>query len=244
MLQGVDFVLPSISTTQNNTIMQNDNADNHDCAETRQGHGSVLLMIFSIISQDISLVNRHFTHILLLWAGKYTIHSEVQIRKRYCRMRRRDREVTDLGEICAILDACKTCHVAMQDDTEGYIVPLNYGYTIEKGVLTLYFHSAPEGRKIDIWRKRRDVCFAITREGALFPGSSPCAYGYAFSSVIGWGRVEFIEEVEEKCRALSVLFRHQTGRQVTFTKEQTKSLCIYKIICTKYTAKQRPVSGI
>lgn len=159
-------------------------------------------------------------------------------------MRREDRQVTDLGEICAVLDTCKVCHVAMRDDTEEYVVPLNYGYTMENGTLTFYFHSALEGRKIDILQKKSDVCLAITKEGTLLPGASPCAYGCAFFSVIGWGRVEFIEAAEEKCHALSVLFRHQTGQQVPFTKEQTKSVCIYKIVCTKYTAKQRTAPGI
>lgn len=31
------------------------------------------------------------------------------------------------------------------------MVPLSYGYKLEKGQITLYFHSAKEGRKLDIF---------------------------------------------------------------------------------------------
>lgn len=154
-------------------------------------------------------------------------------------MRRSEREVTDTQEIRNILDACKTCHVAMQDREEAYIVPLNYGYTLEDGVLTLYFHSAKEGRKIDIWKCCKKVCFAITQEGKLHTASSPCGYGYEYSSVIGWGTVEFIENTVDKCRALSLLFFHQTGERVVFSAQQAESVCVYKIICTRFTGKRR-----
>ncbi len=154
-------------------------------------------------------------------------------------MRRNELEVTDIGEICEILDKCKTCHVAMWDGEEEYIVPLNYGYTLEDGVLTLYFHSAKEGRKMDIWNRRREVCFAVSHEGEMFTSPSPCGYGYCYSSVIGWGKVDFIEDATDKCSAMSVLFRHQTGTQVDFTVEQVKSVCVYKITCTRFTAKRR-----
>ena len=154
-------------------------------------------------------------------------------------MRRNDREVTDIRGICKILDECKTCHVAMRDEEEEYIVPLNYGYTLEGGVLTLYFHSAKEGRKMDIWKRCRDVCFAVSHEGALHTAPSPCGYGYCYSSVIGWGAVEFIEDAADKCSALSLLFLHQTGERITFSPQQAGSVCVYKIICTRFTAKRR-----
>lgn len=154
-------------------------------------------------------------------------------------MRRSEREITDIEEIREILGDCKTCHVAMWDGDEEYIVPLNYGYTLEDDVLTLYFHSAKEGRKMEIWECRREVCFAISREGALCTASLPCGYAYCYSSIIGWGAVEFIEDAAEKCSVLSLLFLHQTGETVSFSPQQVEAVCVYKIKCTRYTAKKR-----
>ena len=156
-------------------------------------------------------------------------------------MRRTDREVTDMSEISGILDLCKTCHVAMQDTGELYLVPLSYGYELKDGCLTLYFHSAKEGRKLTIWQKNPDVCFEICCEGEPVQAEIPCNSGYYYSSVIGYGKVEFIEETEQKCEALSIMFAHQTGRWITFTEDQASTVCVYKIVSERFTAKRKLV---
>ena len=48
-------------------------------------------------------------------------------------MTRREREVTDIGEIIKILDNAKVLHLGMVDGDEPYVVPMNYGYTLENG---------------------------------------------------------------------------------------------------------------
>lgn len=63
-------------------------------------------------------------------------------------MRRADREVKSAEEIRAIFALCKTCHVAMVDEGMPYVVPLSFGYELQDGELTLFFHSAKVGRKM------------------------------------------------------------------------------------------------
>ena len=65
-------------------------------------------------------------------------------------MRRSDREITDLGEILSIINDCKVIHLAMVDDGEPYLLPLNFGYSYENGAFSFFCHSAREGRKLDI----------------------------------------------------------------------------------------------
>ena len=55
-------------------------------------------------------------------------------------MTRRDREITDMNDILFILDKCKFLHLGLVDGDEPYVVPLNYGYTMEDGKLTVYMH--------------------------------------------------------------------------------------------------------
>jgi hypothetical protein len=50
----------------------------------------------------------------------------------------------------------------------------------------------------------------------------------------------FIEDTDEKCNALSVMFRHQTGRDVIFTSGQADSVCVFKIISNDFTGKKKP----
>lgn len=154
-------------------------------------------------------------------------------------MRRKDREVTKIEEIKEILDICKTCHVAMVDHGEPYVIPLSYGYEIIEGELILYFHSAKEGRKLEILKENPRVCFEMAYEGEPLFAEMPCNSGYYFSSIIGYGNVSFIEDSIEKCRALTQMFLHQTGKEVIFNDSQTESVCVYKIVSGDFMGKRK-----
>ena len=156
-------------------------------------------------------------------------------------MRRKDREVTDITTIEEILLQCKTCHVAMVDDGLPYVVPMSYGYRfVSDKVLELYLHSASEGRKLDILKRNNKVCFELSCEGEPIHSKTPCSSGYYFSSIIGFGEVVFIEDTNEKCEVLSILFRHQTNREVEFTGEQAENLCLFKIVSESFAGKKKP----
>lgn len=106
-------------------------------------------------------------------------------------MRRSDREITDLGEILSIINDCKVIHLAMVDDGEPYLLPLNFGYACEGGAFSFFCHSAREGRKLDILRKNPTVAFEMDCRGALDEHNVACQCGYYFASVTGVGHVEF-----------------------------------------------------
>ena len=155
-------------------------------------------------------------------------------------MRRKDREVTDITGIEEILLECKTCHIAMFDDDFPYIVPMSYGYKIIDGnTLELYFHSALEGKKLDLMKQNNKVCFSVTHEGDPIHSENLCSSGLYFASVIGFGDAVFVEDPSEKCEALSEVFRRQTGREVAFTIEQAASVCVFKIVSKDFRGKKK-----
>lgn len=123
-------------------------------------------------------------------------------------MRRKDREVNEINELLPIIDQCKTCRIAMQDNAGIYIVPLNFGYIYENNQLVLYFHSAKEGRKIYTLKENSNVCFEMDCEHRLITGDTACKYSYSFKSIIGNGTAVFIDDAEEKKSALSILMKH------------------------------------
>jgi len=155
-------------------------------------------------------------------------------------MRRKDREVTDREEIEEILLRCKTCHVAMVDNGSPYVIPLSFGFRFISNKLELYFHSAFEGRKIDILKKNNKVCFELSYEGEYVFPDVPCRSGYYYGSVIGNGEVFFITDLEDKCEALSIIFKHQTERDVVFNEDQAISVCVYKIVSSDFIGKKKP----
>ena len=155
-------------------------------------------------------------------------------------MRRKDREVTDIGEIRQILDSCMTVCVSMIDGDRPYSVPLNYGYEIEDGALTLYLHCAKEGRKIEILKSNNKACFTIFSEGEPIHAETPCSSGFFYSSVFGEGEAYFLEDMNEKKHALKILTAHQMKRDYEFTDEQADTVCVFKIVSTNFTGKRKP----
>ena len=68
-------------------------------------------------------------------------------------MRRQDRAVTAPEKIRAVIDACEVCRLGLQDGRGVYVVPVNFGHTVEGGRHVFYFHGAAEGRKVDLVRR-------------------------------------------------------------------------------------------
>ncbi|MDR0409546.1 MAG: pyridoxamine 5'-phosphate oxidase family protein [Spirochaetaceae bacterium] len=156
-------------------------------------------------------------------------------------MRRKDREITSIDKKIEIIEKNKVCRIALSKDDFPYIVPLNYGYRFEKNKLTLYFHSAAEGKKIDIIKENNNTCFEIDCDCKLIENEKPCSYGYEFKSVIGFGKMIITETAEEKINGLNILMKHQTGKETlcNFPEEALEKLIVYKMEVEEFTGKQR-----
>jgi nitroimidazol reductase NimA-like FMN-containing flavoprotein (pyridoxamine 5'-phosphate oxidase superfamily) len=156
-------------------------------------------------------------------------------------MRRKDREIESVEEKLAIISKCKVCRLAMADGNTPYVIPLNFGYEYTEGIITLYFHGAGEGMKIDILKKNPSVCFEMDCEHQLIEAASPSGYSYAYESVIGFGGVTFIEDPRDKIGALNILMKHQTGKgDFVFTERDLARVCVYKVRADSFTGKRRP----
>ena len=154
---------------------------------------------------------------------------------------KREREVTDPAKIQYILDTAKVLHLGMVDGDEPYVIPMNYGYTLENGKLTLYLHGATKGRKLDVIQANPKVFFSLECDVVPFEGERPCQYGTTYASVMGQGVAEIVEDVDEKCEALTVLMKTQTGKDFTFTEKLVSIVSVIRIHVSSYTAKQRPL---
>jgi uncharacterized protein len=122
-------------------------------------------------------------------------------------MRRTDREITDIQEILEVLKQAEVCRIALIDNDIPYIVPLNFGFETSNP-LVLYFHCAPQGRKLDIIRKNNKVCFEVEVDTKIISGIKACDWSMEYRSVIGFGVIQILESMEEKIHGLSVLMKH------------------------------------
>lgn len=156
-------------------------------------------------------------------------------------MTKRELQITDEGRIRQILDTAKVLHLGLAVNDEPYVVPMNYGYTLEDGKLVLYLHSALRGRKLDMIRQNPRVFFELDCDWVPFEGEKPCQYGLSYASVMGRGTARIVEDVEEKKKAMSVLMETQTGKDFSFEDRLVSIVAVIRIDVAEYTAKHRPV---
>ena len=159
-------------------------------------------------------------------------------------MTKRERQVTDPQQIQAILDTAKVLRLGLAVDNEPYVVPMNYGYVMEAGKLTLYLHSAVRGKKLDMVQANPKVFFEMDCDLKPFEGRLPCQYGLSYSSIMGRGTACLVEDVEEKKKAMSVLMKTQTGKDFSFEDRLVGIVTVIRVDVAAYTAKHRPLPEI
>ena len=154
-------------------------------------------------------------------------------------MRRKDREITNWDELVGIVQKCDVCRLALNDDGWPYILPLNFGYEAENGKLTLYFHSASEGYKTELFRKDNRASFEMDCSHKLqyFQEKGYCTMSY--ESVIGKGRLRILQD-EEKEHALKRLMAHyHEDHETYFNPAAIPRTLVYALDVEHLTGKRK-----
>ena len=156
-------------------------------------------------------------------------------------MRRKDREIIHIEDKIKIISECKVCRLGLSQNNQPYIIPLNYGYSFDGHNLILYFHSANEGKKLDIIRSNHNACFEIDCHHKLIEAERACNYGYMFKSITGFGKIIFMETEDEKNNGLNQIMKHQTGKEerYNFDNDALKNVTVYKLLVEEFTGKER-----
>jgi len=93
-------------------------------------------------------------------------------------------------------------HLATCDSAgHPYITPLNYLYYQGK----VYFHCAPEGRKLDNLAANNRICFEVSRIDKTVFGPVACACSTRYTSVLVFGTAGVVEDIARKIEILNAL---------------------------------------
>lgn len=154
-------------------------------------------------------------------------------------MRRKDMEIKDEQKIREIISACHCCRLGFSDEGKVYIVPLSFGYCEENGRKLFYFHGAKEGRKIDLIAENHYAGFELDTNYKLNEGRNACSYSARYQSVTGGGTVTFVEEPEEKTKALrSIMCQNTKKEDWEFAEEMLQAVCIFKLEVEEMCCKE------
>ena len=158
-------------------------------------------------------------------------------------MRRKDRELKDMADIVAIAKRETVCTVAFHNEPCPYLIPLNYGAEVEDGKLVLYFHGAKEGTKLDKIRENPHVSYCIYGENVLkIDYDTACRSTTSFESICGSGTAYFVEDPEEKKKALASFMNQMSPKKIfgvnSFEEAMLNAVTVWKIITDTVAGKK------
>ena len=151
-------------------------------------------------------------------------------------MRRKEKEITNITEIEAIIQKAEVCRLGLAVDNTPYIVPVFFGYENN----CLYIHCGKEGRKLDMIRQNNTVCFEMEVDTKITNRDKPaCQWSAAYRSVIGCGSAFILENFEEIKQALDVIMRHYSNQtSFEYKKKAVEEVAIIKIVVDHMSGKQ------
>ncbi|MDR1188796.1 MAG: pyridoxamine 5'-phosphate oxidase family protein [Bifidobacteriaceae bacterium] len=155
-------------------------------------------------------------------------------------LRRADRAVSADGEIDAILGRCEVGRLGLWSRDEPYVLPLHFAHVRADGRLTLYFHGAGEGRKLEAIGEGARACFETDRRIGLVDSPKVCRIGATFESVIAWGRVEPCADPATALAGLVALVdKYAPGRSAELTAREAALVTVLRMVLDEVGAKRR-----
>ncbi len=149
-------------------------------------------------------------------------------------MRRSDMEITDQKELDEIIKKAQVCRLGVSYESMAYIIPMSFGYADR----VLYFHSGPEGLKLLILRENPKACFEMEIDTEVIPSAHGCNWSMKYQSVIGFGEVAFVEDIEEKRKALQIIMQ-QYGDDLKMVEDvKLSGITIFKLVVSTMTGKK------
>ncbi|MGX4686965.1 pyridoxamine 5'-phosphate oxidase family protein [Vagococcus sp. JNUCC 83] len=154
-------------------------------------------------------------------------------------MRRTKDQVSDETEILKIVDSAHYIHLGLHDKNSlyPYVVTTDYGYEYIDGVLTIYTHGAPAGRKLELIKENPHVGFNIEVDTSLWEPKEERDYNFTtnYKSVIGTAIAEILTDPKDKAHGLTLLINRETDE--TFSDEKYDSHDLEYVQVTKYTVQ-------
>ena len=146
------------------------------------------------------------------------------------------RILTNRSQMEEIILKCQVCHLSMVDQ-EGlpYVLPFNFGY--EDGVI--YFHSAEKGRKIAILHNNPNVCVEFSTDYFLRSQNQAvaCSYTMNYRSVLVYGKVEFIDDQEERKKVMGIIMRNYVAGDFKYNPPSIREVSCWKVRIEKLEGK-------
>lgn len=160
-------------------------------------------------------------------------------------IRRKDRHVTDFDEISDIIRRNHTGVISMVDGCLPYGVMMNYGALFEGNKITLIFHGAKSGRKLDCLRKNPQVSVFINdveNMQVIDAGTASSKWTTHYRSVILSGNIRLLDDLPAKRQAAEKFMRHYTQGELELPDAVLNATLFMELEATHISCKKNPSS--
>jgi nitroimidazol reductase NimA-like FMN-containing flavoprotein (pyridoxamine 5'-phosphate oxidase superfamily) len=147
----------------------------------------------------------------------------------------------DEAGILGLLERAEVGQFATVDsDGKPYVVPVCF--VLDGG--RIYFHCAPEGKKLDNIKANPSVCFSAYEVlGMGVSPGQPCKSWTYFRSVVAMGKARILEG-DEKPRPLRLLAeKYAKGPVAEMPADSTGRTCVVEMTIEEVTGKKNEKRG-
>ncbi|MHA2291252.1 MAG: pyridoxamine 5'-phosphate oxidase family protein [Candidatus Hodarchaeales archaeon] len=138
-------------------------------------------------------------------------------------IRRKEKAIHELSEMKRILQKAHYITIAMSKDNEPYLVTLSHGYDPDTNAI--YFHCAQEGKKIEFLKSNN----LIWGQAVIDKGYVQGACDHLYLTIQFKGRVTFLENLDEKKKALVNMIKKLDKNPQKVISRQLKETSIKKV---------------
>lgn len=145
-------------------------------------------------------------------------------------------KIENIQEIEGIIGKCKFCIAGLNGkDGYPYLFPMNFAYTNGKIIL----HSAPQGSHIELIELDNRITITFCTDGDLVYQNKnvACSYRMNSKSVICRGKVNFIEDLQEKEKYLNEIMKHYTDKSFGYSEPALKNVKLWVVKINEMTAR-------
>ncbi len=155
--------------------------------------------------------------------------------------RRREHALDDAATR-ALIEQLEIAHIATVWEAQPFINPTTFWY--DAAAHTIYFHSNVVGRVRANTEHHDRVCFEARRFGRFLPSNIALEFSVQYESVVAYGAVRVLDDMDEKRRALAGLLakyfpKMRAGEEYRpITEAELKRTSVYAITIESWSGKR------
>jgi len=144
-------------------------------------------------------------------------------------------------QVVKLVDKTMVGHVATRDKDQPFVIPTTFWYSKENH--EIYFHSNAYGRIRYNAENYPEACFTCFESGRLLPSNIPLEKSIQYKSVMVFGTLHLIADLDEKRKILNGLLKKYFGKMKSgkdyrpITDNELKQTSVYKMIISSWSGK-------